>query len=414
MEAPTDTRIASRPLVGRSVAFWGMSATLGLLLFASSTPSPLYVVYQREWGFSDITLTSVFAVYALALLASLVFAGSVSDQIGRRPAIRFALIIEIATMVLFAEARDVGWLFAARIAQGVATGIGMGAISAALIDLQPADSPRRGALMGAVAPLTGLAIGALGAGLLIEYGPDPTHFVFWLLAGAFALCLLFVAAIPDPVDGVPLRVGMLRPNVEVPPALRVAFLATLPCLIAVWALGGLVLSLGGSLTAGVIGDDSHLVGGLPIFVMAGVSAIMSVRLRNAHARATARGGLAALVAGLAVVLLGLQVGSIAIFLLGTAIAGLGFGPAFAGAFRALSNQAPLDRRASFVSSILVVSYLAFSLPAVLAGAAVTQLGLHDTADIYGIALIVLAATALPLSGQLRDPQSEVAAQPATA
>jgi hypothetical protein len=114
------------------------------------------------------------------------------------------------------------------------------------------------------------------------------------------------------------------------------------------------------------------------------------------------------------VLLGLQVGSIAIFLLGTAIAGLGFGPAFAGAFRALSNQAPLDRRASFVSSILVVSYLAFSLPAVLAGAAVTQLGLHDTADIYGIALIVLAATALPLSGQLRDPQSEVAAQPATA
>jgi hypothetical protein len=37
--------------------------------------------------------------------------------------------------------------------------------------------------------------------------------------------------------------------------------------------------------------------------------------------------------------------------------------------------------------------------------AVTQLGLHETADIYGIALIVLAAAALTLSHQLQDPSS---------
>ena len=92
-----------------------------------------------------------------------------------------------------------------------------------------------------------------------------------------------------------------------------------------------------------------------------------------------------------------------------ATAGLGFGPAFGGAFRALSNRAPENQRAGLVSSILVVSYLAFSLPALAAGAAVTQLGLHETADIYGIVLIVLAGVALVLSHQLEDPQSELAA-----
>ena len=176
--------------------------------------------------------------------------------------------------------------------------------------------------------------------------------------------------------------------------------------MATWALGGLILSLGPSLTANVLGEASHTAGGLPIFILAGVSALASIALRDAHARATARGGLAALIVGVAVALAALSVGSIGLFLAGAAIAGLGFGPAFAGAFRALSNRAPVDQRAALVSSILAVSYLAFSLPAVAAGAAVTQLGLHETADIYGIVLMALAAVALGLSHQLQDPQSE--------
>jgi len=76
---------ASRLRLGRAAAFWFLSATLGLLLFASSAPSPLYIVYQQRWGFSEITLTSVFAIYALALLLALLIAGAVSDHVGRRP-----------------------------------------------------------------------------------------------------------------------------------------------------------------------------------------------------------------------------------------------------------------------------------------------------------------------------------------
>jgi hypothetical protein len=116
-----------------------------------------------------------------------------------------------------------------------------------------------------------------------------------------------------------------------------------------------VLSLG-SLTAGVLGEESHFAGGLPIFVMAGISAIASVWLREAHARATARGGLVALIAGMAVTLAALHFGSTVLFLAGAATAGLGFGPAFAGAFRSLTTRAPEDQRAAFVSSILMVAY----------------------------------------------------------
>ncbi len=389
--------------LGRRAAFWLLAATLGLLLFASSAPSPLYVVYQAEWSFSAITLTSVFAVYALGLLAALVIAGSVSDHVGRRPTLLVGLGLEVVGMLLFAEAQSVVWLFAARTLQGVATGIAMGAITAALIDLEP--QPRLGSTLGVAAPLGGLAAGALGAGVLVEYGPDPTRFVFWLLVGAFVGAFVLAAGIPETVSRGGPWLHSLRPRLAVPAGLRPAFVGAIPCLVATWALGGLILSLGPSLTAGVLGDRSHVAGGLPIFIMAAVSAIASVRMRETHARSTARAGLGAMIVGVGVALAALAAGSTVAFLGATAIAGLGFGPAFGGAFRALSSRAPAAERGGLVSSILAVSYLAFSLPAVAAGAAIPTLGLRETATVYGAALIAVAAIALGLSARLEDPDS---------
>jgi MFS family permease len=400
------TETFSRRLgLGRAPAFWLLVATLALLLFASSAPSPLYIVYQQKWGFSAIVLTAVFAVYALGLLGALIVTGSLSDHLGRRPTLLLALAIEIIGMLLFAEAQSVVWLFVARILQGVATGIATAAISAALIDLQPAHKPRLGALLAAAAPMGGLAAGALGSGLLVEYGPAPTRLVYWLLLAGFALAALLALAVPETVARRPTWRQSLRPQVAVPPSLRADFFATVPCLTATWALGGLILSLGPSLTAKVLHDSSHVAGGLSIFIMAGVSSAMSLVLRDTHARVAARGGLSALIVGVALALIALNDGSTALFLLATGVAGLGFGPAFAGAFRAVTNRAPTDQRAALVASVYVASYLAYSLPALAAGIAVTRYGLADTANVYGAALIALALLALALSHRLQDPQA---------
>lgn len=377
-----------------------MAATLATLLLASSAPSPLYVVYQRQWDFSAITLTSVFAVYALALLGSLLVVGSLSDHVGRRPVVLVALAIQVLAMLVFATAEGVGALFAARTLQGVATGVAMGAISAALLDLEPEDKPWLGSLAGAVAPMAGLALGAIATGFLVEYGPNPTTLVFWLLFGAFVISWLAVLALPETVEPDGRWRGSLRPRIGVPRELRPAFARALPCLSATWALGGLVLSLGPSLTVSVLGEPSHVSASLPMFLMAGISALASIRVRTLSPRTTARGGLTALIIGLALAVAAIAAGSNPLFLVAAVFCGLGFGPAFAGIFRALAEAAPVDRRAELVSSILTVSYLAFSLPAIAAGIAVTQVGLQDTAVVYGSVLIVLATLALALTGRL--------------
>src|SRR5262249_44897344 len=123
--------------VGRLVSFWVVAATLGLFLLAAAAPSPLYAVYAAKWHFSAATLTRVFAIYAIALLVALLLTGSLSDSIGRRPVILAALVIQLASMLAFLLASGTDWLFAARIAQGVATGIATSALAASLVDLQP-------------------------------------------------------------------------------------------------------------------------------------------------------------------------------------------------------------------------------------------------------------------------------------
>lgn len=386
-------RTVRRGVLPRPVAFWLVGVALGVFLFAASAPSPLYVVYQAEFGFSAITLTSVFAVYVVALLATLLFTGSLSDTVGRRPVLVGAMLLEIAAMALFVAARDVTWLFAARIVQGVATGAATGALSASLIDLGPHRNPSLGPLVNSVVPGAGLAVGALGTGLLVQYAPAPTQLVFFVLVGALAVAVIGTLVMGEPLASPSKGRASLRPRVGIPRQARGRFAAAAPSLVATWALGGLYLSLGPSVAAGILHVASHLVGGLVIFALAGAGAVTAILLRSWASRRLMLVGAVGLVLGVGVTLLALSMRSTPIFFAGTIVAGSGFGSAFLGAFRTVSALAAPDQRAGLIAAVYIVSYLALSLPAVAAGIAVTLVGLPTTSVVYGGGIAALAAAA---------------------
>ncbi|MBB5629459.1 MFS transporter [Sphaerisporangium krabiense] len=404
--------------MSRRAGFWTLGGTLLAFMAASSAPSPLYVVYQARWAFSSGTLTAVFAVYALALLVALLTVGGLSDFVGRRPVLLAALIGEIVAMVTFLTADGVGQLLAARVLQGLATGAATGTISAGLVDLQPSPGSRLGPLVNTAAPTTGLAIGALGTGLLAQYAPAPTTLVFALLTAVFVLITAAIALLPDTVTPRPGALASLRPRARVPRQARGAFLGAVPCLIATWALGGLYLSLGPSLVVGVLHVPGRLVGGLLVTVITGAGAVASVLARDLAPRRVMIGGSAALAAGTIITLTGLALTSPPLFFAGAAVAGSGFGASFLGTLRSLAALAAPRERAELFAAVYVVSYLAFSLPAVLAGELVPVLGLATTATAYSVLIIVLALVAVAAGPLLKRPlptadQSLPQAAPAT-
>lgn len=384
------------------LAFWVVAAVLGGLLAASGAATPLYRVYQAEWGFTATTLTEVFAVYALVLLVTLLLFGSLSDHLGRRPLILGGLAVGAASCGVFLAATGVGALYLARGLQGIAVGLATGPLGAALLEFDHEGSPRAPVITSA-APTAGIAVGALGASVLVQYGPARTHLIWWILLGAFLLAIVAVVAMPEPGRRRPGALASLRPRLGVPRDARGAFLVALPCLIAVWALGGLYLSLGPSLTAQLVGSSNLLWGGIVIFLLPGVAAIATVVFRHASPSSTMLAGCLALLAGGAITFAAIATSTSWAFLLGTAVAGVGFGPGFTGAYRVVVARVTPDGRASLIATIFTVSYLAFSVPAVIAGVATTHYGLHDTALAYCgvIALLVTAAAVSLVLGERR-------------
>ena len=129
------------------------------------------------------------------------------------------------------------------------------------------------------ATLLGLGGGALVTSVLVQYGPAPTHLVWWLLLGASLAVTVAVLAMPETVPRRPGVITSLRPRVAVPAGARGSFIVAAPCLVAAWAFNGLYLSLGPSLAVQVFASPNLLWGGLVIFLLMAAGAAATVVLR---------------------------------------------------------------------------------------------------------------------------------------
>jgi MFS family permease len=392
-----------RARLGGTPALVLLASLIVSLLAASSAPTPLYAVYQQRWGFSPITTTIVYGVYALTVLASLLTLGRLSDYVGRRPVLLTALAVQVAAMVVFATADGVGGLLIARVIQGLSTGAALGAIGAAMLDIDT----ERGALANAMSPGLGSGSGALLSALLVQYLPAPTHLVYLALIGVFAAQAAGVALLRETVTASRVPAAALVPEVRLPRSVRGPILAAAPVVFAAWALGGLYGALGPALVHALTGSASVVLGGGSLTLLT-VTAVISVYvLRRAPARRVMLTGIAALVAGVAITLVALGTGSAALFFAGTAVSGIGFGSGFQGGIRTVVPAAAPHERAGVLSLLFTVSYLGLGVPAVAAGfLAVHGAGLTGAARDYGAALIVLAAFAFAaLSRSRRAPVS---------
>ena len=359
----------SHRLSGRPAVFV-LASLIVALLASSAAPTPLYAIYQAQWHFTPITTTVVFGVYAMAVLAALLTLGKLSDHVGRRPVLLTAIAVHAGSLVIFATATGVPALLSARVVQGLSTGAALGAIGATMLDMDR----ELGTFANAVAPGMGSATGAILSALAVRFLPDPTHLIYLALIGVLALQATAIAAMRETVSRTPGALASLRPEITLPRAVRAPVLTAVPVLFAVWALAGLYGALGPALVHALTGSDEVVLGALSLFVLAASAVVATIALRRAAARMVMLFGIAALITGVAVTVMAVSLGSVAVFFAGSAIAGAGFGSGFQGGIRLVVPLAAAHERAGLVSLLYVVSYLGLGVPAVLAGLGVVHGG----------------------------------------
>ena len=392
---PTETSATGRrPTLPAGLALTGAAITFTSLYLAAGALMPLLVVYKEQWGLPAALLTLAFAVFAIGFLAAVLTLGSLSDHVGRRPVLLGALLVQLASNIMFLIAPDIGWVIAGRIVQGFATGAATTAFTAALVELAPPNRKKLGTILGSVGLTGGLGVGSLLAGLAIQLTATANAIVFIVLTIITILGIVVMALSPESVTRVPGALHSLVPRVAIPPATRREFTAAVPVIAAVWMLSGLSGGIAPGLVRSVFLLNSGLLNGLSGFIAPATSALIGVMFGRLDPRRSMTIGIYASIVGAIGIIGGVYAGSLAIMIVGQGVAGVGFGASFTASLRLIFPLAAAHQRAGVVASIYLVSYLAFGVPVIIAGQLASPVGLVPTVLWYSTVTVLLGLVSL--------------------
>jgi MFS family permease len=396
------TRLDRETRLRPGAAFGGSALSFAALYLAAGAPSPLLVVYQRQWGFAAWVLTIAFAAYAIGLLAALLVVGSVSDYLGRRPVLIAALLAELASMLFFVFAPGIGWVIVARTVQGIATGAATSAFTASIVELAPQRHKRLGTIVSGVAPAGGLGLGALLTGAAVQFTTDANLIVFTILAAVMAVGTLVVTFTSETITPRPGAGRTLIPRVAIPPLARREFDAAIPVHIAAWMLAALFIGLAPMIIRDIFGIDGGLLNGATVFVEPASAAAAGFLLGRITPRTTTVVGGASVMMGTAIIIGGVVAALLPLVWIGGIIGGVGFGASFSGALRTITPLAEPQQRAGMFAAVYLVAYLAFGIPAIVAGLLVAHIGLLDTVLAYSGATFIVATAGLLTQTHMRS------------
>jgi MFS family permease len=370
-------------------------ATMALVFAGSSLPTPLYPLYRQHLGFSGVTVSLVFAAYVVGTMTALFFAGGLSDQIGRRPTIFLAMACVLASTLVFVFRADEVGLFAGRVLIGLAVGLGAGTCTAWIADLDTGGEGRS-AMLAATGNMAGLGLGALGAGLLAGWAPEPlvlSWVVYLDILFALLVLLWFVVdTVTEPVDR--LRDLSLRPRVGVPGDRRAEFVAPATNAFCIFAMGGFY----GAVIPSMLGQALHrsspaLSGGVVAEFFAGGAVIMVVTqwLRDRPAMLT---GLVLIAPAGWLLVLATVAHSLPLLLVATAVGAAGQAVGYRGGLSVVNRLAPQENRAEVLSTYLLCCYLGLAVAPVGVAVLTSVWGLVPAECVFAALLLVLSAAGL--------------------
>jgi MFS family permease len=373
---------------------------------ASGGPIPLYENYRRADGLTsgDLALTAV--AYFAGAMAALLVLGRLSNHLGRRPVSLASLALAAAGCLVLLDVHGTGSLVTGRVLQGLACGVASSALAAYVVDSAPASPRWLAAFITSAAPMIGLTVGALGSGVLAQYGPAPRTLVYLLLVGVLVGCAAIVAASPETVARTPGAAASLRPRVAVPRTARRLLPVASCTFVATWAFGGFYQAFGPTVAADQLGTTNALIAAA-VFASLMAPSVVGGPLAGRLTPATAqRVGMVVYLLAVVVILTFLRLGAVVPFLVASAVAGAAQGATMTGSMRALLAETVPADRAGLLSAIYLISYSGAAIPSLIAGQLSHTLSLFTIAVGYGV-LAALACIVTLVAARSPAPLSKI-------
>jgi len=388
-------RQEARPAPGSAIAICIVAAVIAVMFVSAMLPSPLYPLYRKAFGFGGLTLTLIYAIYVLGNLIALLIFGRLSDQIGRRAVILPAIGLGVGGAIVFVFAASTTWLFPARILSGLGNALAIGTITAWLTELHPRDDKAVGATIAIAANVSGLAIGALLAGLLAQWAPWPLRLPWLVYLAMLVAAGLVALRVPETVRA-PVRRWKevsLRPRVGIPDDIRLRFIAPAVTAFAIFALFGFYAALIPGLLGTSLGQKSPRVAGEVLFELSAIIAVLTIATRTLQSRVAMFSALLLLLPSLALLLIAQVLHSLPVLLGATALAGIAIALGYRGSLEVVNDIAPAARRSEVVSIYTVFCFLGNSVPVIGVGVLSLWVSSLTAHVVFAIVIGLLAALA---------------------
>jgi MFS family permease len=377
------------------LGFWLIAFAFTLTMAFSTVPTPLYPLYQRQDRFGSFVVTIVFASYAIGALTALFLAGHLSDWFGRKKVLLPAILLSIASAVVFIGWTSVPALILARLVSGLSVGLLTATATAHLEDLhrhaRPGSSGVRANVVATAANLGGLGLGTLLSGLLAEHTAAPLRTPYLVFLGLLAICVIAVLMTPETVAPAQPRPRYRPQRTSVPPHARGEFFAAAIAAMIVFAVFGLFTSLA-PVVLSLLRVASPALAGLATFVVFGSAGLAQILLARWAPRRQLLLGLLGLAVGMIVVTVAVWVANLALFLFGGAIAGAAAGTVFKGSVTAVSSLAEPHRRGETLTGLFLAAYLGLTIPMLSLGLGMQVIAVRDAVLVF--VGVLLVATAL--------------------
>ncbi|MFD3696976.1 MFS transporter [Streptomyces sp. NPDC058646] len=368
-------------------------AVFAVCMAGTTLPTPLYGLYQEKFGFSELIVTVVYAVYAFGVIGVLLLAGDASDAVGRRPVLLAGLGFSALSAVCFLCATGLGWLYAGRLLSGLSAGLFTGAATAYVMELAPRGGTSRATFVATAANMGGLGCGPLLAGILGQYAPWPLYLSFAVHLALVAASAVVLARLPETVrERRPL--STVRPQKPALPAqVRPVFGPAAAASFVGFALFGVFTSVSPAFLAQSLDVHNRAVSGLVVALAFFASTAGQLLVGRFGVGRSLPLGCVGLLAGLALLAGALYWDLLALVVLSAVVGGCGQGLAFRGALSAVAGASPADRRAAVISTLFVVAYAGISVPVIGVGVLAGPMGLEGAGLVFIACMAVLVSTA---------------------
>lgn len=358
-------------------------------MMGTTIPTPLYAIYSRELAFSPLTVTVLFAVYAIGVVGALALFGRLSDDLGRRPVQLIAVGFALLSAVLFLLPPSLSLLIAARVLSGVGAGFMSGAGTAAVLDLFPAERKAAGGTLAIAANTGGLAIGTLLAGVLADLAPAPLLVPF---AAHLVLCALAVWALLAwaPAPGVRSRMRIRPQRLRVPRVLRGAFARAVLAAGSAFAVTGVLTAVTALFLSRELRLESHALAGFVVFLAFADMAAGQLIARGLRPRVALVVGCGGLVVAAGLLALALAAVSLAALIGAAVVLGLSGGLCLNAGIATTVERVSPEHRGEVSSSFFAGLYVMLAVPAIGVGLLAGPMGLRGAGLIFTAVVAVLA------------------------